>query len=135
MFNAQEALRSSKHSLHVIHSKDQSYLNIENRIRTSVLPWRGQFSPQLVEYLLGKYAQNQSTVLDPFCGSGTVVYEGASQGCNIIARDINPAAIGLAQAANICHYKSYERYKIIEEIGRIIENEKEIIIDLIGYTI
>ena len=37
-----------------------------------------------------------SIVLDPFCGSGTVLYEGQKLGLNIMGFDINPLAVLIA---------------------------------------
>ena len=56
-------------------SEIQESLNVTYRTRTSVLPWRGQFSPQLIEFLLSQHSSER--VFDPFCGSGTVLYEAA----------------------------------------------------------
>ena len=44
----------------------QSRLDIIDRSRTSRLPWRGQFSPELIEYLLETVCPNASVVFDPF---------------------------------------------------------------------
>ena len=52
-------------------SVPQGNLDIANRVRTSLLPWAGQFSPQLVEELLLAYGQQARVVMDPFVGSGT----------------------------------------------------------------
>ena len=37
-----------------------------------------------------------STVLDPFCGSGTVLCEGQKLGLNVMGFDINPMAVLIA---------------------------------------
>ncbi|MFH0823438.1 MAG: hypothetical protein V2B18_11860, partial [Pseudomonadota bacterium] len=47
-------------------------LNTEANSRSNRFPWRGQFSPQLVEALLRAYAAPGSAVLDPYMGCGTV---------------------------------------------------------------
>ena len=52
-------------------------LNLKERSRTSLFPWRGQFSPQLIEILLNNFAKTNSIVLDPFVGSGTTLFESA----------------------------------------------------------
>lgn len=38
-----------------------------------------------------------ATVLDPFCGSGTVLVEAAARGCRAIGRDVNPLAVRLSR--------------------------------------
>jgi len=116
MFDAQYSLKKYDFSSCVQKSNDQNFLNIENKTRASVLPWRGQFSPQLVEYLIKKNLPNAGVILDPFSGSGTVLYEAASLGHQAIARDINPAAISLAKASSICSLSMNKRQNIIKEV-------------------
>lgn len=91
----------------------QSALNIDERVRTSILPWKGQFSPQLVEYLLNSNSGDK--VLDPFCGSGTVLYECAFKDRSAHGIDINPAAIALASFSSFCNLNHELRTKIINE--------------------
>lgn len=97
-------------------SNDQSLLDIDQKTRTSVLPWRGQFSPQLVEYFIQKNLPSSGVILDPFSGSGTVLYEAAALGHQAIARDINPAAIALAKASSICAVPKPQRAAILDEV-------------------
>jgi hypothetical protein len=75
----------------------QSLLNIENKDRSNLFPWKGQFSPQFVEALLNKYAFEDSVILDPFAGSGTVLYEAGRKKLSAIAAEINPAAYRMAR--------------------------------------
>ena len=49
----------------------QNILDIEDKIRSNIFTWRGQFSPQLIESLLLAYCPRNATILDPFVGSGT----------------------------------------------------------------
>ena len=58
----------------------QESLDLANKFRTSLFPWRGQFSPELVELFLRKYSQDTSVILDPFVGSGTTLFEAARRG-------------------------------------------------------
>lgn len=91
----------------------QRALDVRDRSRTSVLPWRGQFSPQLIEHLLGRYPK--SRVLDPFCGSGTVLYEAAACGRFAAGVDVNPAAVTLASFANYCEVPRDRRFRALDE--------------------
>ena len=70
----------------------QTLLDIEDKRRTNLFTWRGQFSPQLVENLLLAYCPRDATVLDPFCGSGTVLYECGYLGLQAVGCELNPAA-------------------------------------------
>lgn len=80
----------------------QSRLDIIDRSRTSRLPWRGQFSPELIEYLLETVCPTASVVFDPFCGSGTVLFETAQRGGLGFGAEVNPAAWHLASLASFC---------------------------------
>src|SRR3990172_4098694 len=80
---------------------DQSRLNIKVRSRTSRLPWRGQFSPELIEYFLDAICTDQGVIYDPFCGSGTVLFEGLSRGHDVWGSEVNPAAWHFAQIARL----------------------------------
>jgi hypothetical protein len=75
----------------------QALLNIDNKQRSNPFPWNGQFSPQLIEVLLRTYAPKNGVVLDPFAGSGTVLYEAGRLGLPVIGAEINPAACKMAQ--------------------------------------
>lgn len=80
-------------------------LNIEDKKRSNIFSWRGQFSPQLIENLLFYYCPRNSTVLDPFSGSGTVLYEAGCLGLEAFGCEINPAAWILS--------KTYELMSVI----------------------
>ena len=51
----------------------QSELNIDDKVRSNLFAWNGQFSPQFIEVLLSKYSKPDFFVVDPFVGSGTVL--------------------------------------------------------------
>ena len=76
----------------------QTLLNIERKVRSNPFSWRGQFSPQLVQAFIDRYAKSNCTVLDPFLGSGTVLLEAGSAGLTAYGTEINPAAVALASA-------------------------------------
>ena len=72
-------------------------LNVENKTRSNLFSWRGQFTPQFVDYLLETYARPGQVVLDPFCGSGTVLQEATSRRLMAVGLEINPAAYAMAK--------------------------------------
>ena len=69
----------------------QADLNIANKFRSNPLRWKGQFSPQLVQVFLDNYSDSDSTVFDPFLGSGTVLLESGMAGLKASGTEINPA--------------------------------------------
>jgi len=50
-------------------------LNVTQKTRSNPFSWRGQFTPELVEYFLDVHADSDSLIADPFSGSGTVLLE------------------------------------------------------------
>jgi DNA modification methylase len=94
----------------------QNILDIEDKIRSNIFTWRGQFSPQLVENLLLAYCPRNATVLDPFVGSGTVLYEAACFGLNAFGCEINPAAWILSRTYELVNLDVSDRVKIINSV-------------------
>ena len=97
-------------------SLPQGSLDIADKIRTNPLPWAGQFSPQLIEELLGAYAPPHAVVLDPFVGSGTSLGEAARQGLPAYGSEINPAAVVLARVYRFANLAPAERKVLLNEV-------------------
>ena len=97
-------------------SLPQSSLDIAERVRTNPFPWKGQFSPQLVEQLLVTYARQASVVLDPFAGSGTSLVEAARLGLSAGGCDLNPAAVILSQVYGIANLDANRRTAALGEL-------------------
>jgi hypothetical protein len=70
----------------------QAILNLEHKTRSNIFAWRGQFSPQLIEHLLLTYCPRNATILDPFVGSGTVLYEAGCLNLQAYGCELNPSA-------------------------------------------
>ncbi len=98
----------------------QSELNIEKRNRVNPLPWKGQFSPGLVEVLVNRFATDNDVILDPFVGSGTVLYECARFGIEGTGIEINPAAYILSKIYTLCNLPPRERHEIVNYVYKNI---------------
>jgi DNA modification methylase len=61
-----------------------------------IYPYRGKISALDADQIL-KQIPKGSVVLDPFCGSGTIVYEGLKYSHKTIGTDLNPIAIFLSR--------------------------------------
>ncbi len=59
--------------------------------------YRGNWSPYIPRNVILKYSKPGDVVLDYFVGGGTAAVEAKLLGRSCIARDINPAAIGLTK--------------------------------------
>lgn len=95
---------------------DQARLNIAVRSRTSRLPWRGQFAPELIEYLMHSVCRDSRTFMDPFCGSGTVLFEAINRGCSARGSEINPAAWHLAALSRFAGLSSEGKRAILDRV-------------------
>ncbi|NUQ64217.1 MAG: hypothetical protein HUU20_17240 [Pirellulales bacterium] len=101
-----------------------SALNIEAKSRSNLFPWRGQFSPQLVEAVLRAYALPGSTVLDPFMGSGTVLVEAARLGLAAYGYEVNPAAYLLGRVYELCSLTQAERLAILDSAESVLTRSR-----------
>lgn len=61
-----------------------------------IYPYRGKISAIDAKQILSQMPKG-SVVLDPFCGSGTIVYEGLNYGLHTLGIDANPIAILLSK--------------------------------------
>ena len=95
-------------------------LNIDAKSRSNLFPWRGQFSPQLVEALLHAYAARKAVVLDPFMGSGTVLVESARLALPVYGCEVNPAAFLLSRLYEFCNLDFATRRNLLREAEAIL---------------
>lgn len=106
----------------------QGLLNIEDKSRSNLFAWRGQFSPQLIECLLDAYCLLESVVLDPFAGSGTVLLESAMKSLRTFGFEVNPAAWCFSKLYEFANIPPEDRERPIVELRRRIETEFPIIL-------
>lgn len=99
----------------------QEDLDLDSKTRTSLFPWRGQFSPQLVEVLLNAYAHTDSVILDPFAGSGTTLFESARKKLACYAAEINPSAVEMANTAHFTNLSSLQRSEKLQQAQEIFK--------------
>lgn len=81
----------------------QDKLDVKNKTRANLFNWRGQFTPQFVDYILENSAQNDDVVVDPFSGSGTVLLECARKDLVCYGYEINPAAYAMSKFFTFCN--------------------------------
>ena len=114
----------------------QCDLNISNKVRSNIFTWNGQFSPQFIEQLLNKYAKSDDVVIDPFLGSGTVLYECARKNISAYGIELNASAYFMAKTYELVNSPFEERkeclYHIEIFINSILKNE-EIISKLLEF--
>ena len=99
----------------------QDALNIEDKTRSNPLPWSGQFSPQLVNGLLRKYAEPDAVIMDPFVGSGTVLLEAGRLGLKAFGSEINPAAVAMSKVYQFINIPLNERQLCLAKANSLLE--------------
>jgi len=76
--------------------KKLSKVNNPNSIH-GLYPYRGKISAIDAQQIIHQLP-HKGTLLDPFCGSGTIIYEAQQWGLTAIGVDLNPLAIILSKA-------------------------------------
>ena len=99
---------------------NQDRLNVSSKIRVNPLCWRGQFTPQLVDYLLESYSEPRELVVDPFSGSGTVLYEAASHGLPCLGNELNPAAYLMSKFFRLVNHDNSAREGFLNELKQVL---------------
>jgi 16S rRNA G966 N2-methylase RsmD len=99
----------------------QERLDLAQKFRTRLFPWRGQFSPELIEILLDRYSQPGDIILDPFVGSGTTLFESLRKNLQCYGVEINPSAVEMARTALFANVTFAERKALIQEVEVLIE--------------
>ena len=100
----------------------QDDLDIENRVRTNLFAWNGQFSPQFVEVLIDKYSDKSFVVLDPFLGSGTTLYECARKGIECHGIELNPSACYMAKTYEMANLNVNQREDVISQVENLLNS-------------
>ena len=81
-----------------IENEDWDFRGADTNYLTHGLhPYPARMIPQIAARLLERYASPGDWVLDPFCGSGTVLVEARLHKINSIGIDVNPLACLLAE--------------------------------------
>lgn len=96
----------------------QPLLDIDDRQRTSLFSWNGQFSPQFVEVMLRTYCKDGDLTYDPFAGSGTVVGESLRLGLGSLATELNPAAYHMAKIREMARLPFTERNAVLDSVEK-----------------
>jgi site-specific DNA-methyltransferase (cytosine-N4-specific) len=86
-----------------------------------IYPYRGKMSSLDASYVISQLSSN-SLLLDPFCGTGTILYEAQIHGLNAIGVDNNPLACTIARGKT----EPLNKEVTISQIEQIIRSAKSI---------
>lgn len=90
----------------------QDRLDVKNKTRANLFSWRGQFTPQFVDYILETFASEGNVVVDPFSGSGTVLLESASKSLSCYGFEVNPAAYAMSKFFSLSNLLPHDRVEL-----------------------
>lgn len=91
----------------------QDKLDVTQKTRANIFNWRGQFTPQLIEYLLSHYSKSGDVIADPFAGSGTVLLESIGKDVSCFGFEINPAAYAMSKFYSVANIERGIRTQIL----------------------
>ena len=94
---------------------EQNKLDVVHKQRSNFFNWKGQFTPEFIEYLLDCYANENSVIADPFSGSGTVLSEAIRKNMCCIGYEVNPSAYFMSKFYEYSMYTNDERRKLYNE--------------------
>lgn len=86
-----------------------------------VYPYRGKISAIDAQQIIKQFKKGK-VLLDPFCGSGTIVYEAQKCGLKAYGVDMNPIAVDIARAKLSISNKGKEDF--LKEAISVINNAK-----------
>lgn len=82
---------------------DFSGFNTKARSLHELAPYIGKMRPELAAWAIEQITAPGQRVLDPFCGSGTVLLEGWSRGREVVGADLSPYAWLISTAKLLIH--------------------------------
>lgn len=110
--------------------KERNIFNFNNEdtsyLTHSLHPYPAKFPPQLPKNILQYYSRKDDTVLDPFCGSGTVLVEAKLQDITAIGVDVNGLACLLSKVKSTPLEESHIEIieKFVDSIQKDLINRK-----------
>ncbi len=99
---------------------NQDKLNVIDKSRSNIFNWRGQFTPEFVDYLLLTFSKECDIVIDPFAGSGTVLHECARHNLSCYGFEINPAAYAMSKFFTLANQPLNVRQLIASNLGKAV---------------
>ncbi len=95
----------------------QQKLNVSAKTRSNLFNWRGQFTPEFVDYLVGHFARSGEFVVDPFSGSGTVLQTAVRHNLRASGFEINPSAYAMSKFFTFANLCKEDRQGLLDQLG------------------
>ncbi len=111
----------------------QDRLDVKVKKRANVFNWRGQFTPEFIEYLIDSLTETgDEYIADPFSGSGTVLFEAAKKNHSAIGLEINPAAYLMSKFYTLLSIPFAKRIELLKDFEFILKRNVQ---DLNGVAV
>jgi len=98
----------------------QDKLNVKNKTRSNPFNWRGQFTPEFVDYIIESFTNPDDIVVDPFSGSGTVLLECSRKKLGCYGFEINPAAFVMSKFFSFANLPMEARMRLLSTLEKKI---------------
>jgi tRNA G10 N-methylase Trm11 len=98
------------------------------RLSHYLFRYPAKFHPPVVRHLIQQYTAPQQIILDPFCGSGTLLVEAMVSGRNAIGSDVDPLAVFITRVKTRAYdlpLLERESSKVLARIGKFARSDKE----------
>jgi len=92
-----------------------------NSLTHYLFRYPAKFHPPVVRTLIERFTQPGDVVLDPFCGSGTLLVEAAVAGRHCIGTDIDPLAVFVARVKTHVYNDAHLRRSAVSLLERVSE--------------
>jgi len=90
-------------------------------------PYIGKIKSSIASFLIDNFTEIEDTIYDPFCGAGTIPFQGWILGRNVIANDLNSYAIILTKAKLFPPSSIDEVINKIESFDIVVKERKKTI--------
>jgi DNA modification methylase len=94
----------------------QDRLDVTQKRRSNLFNWRGQFTPEFVEYMLDEFTNKEDFIIDPFSGSGTVLQEALLKERAVQGFEINPSAYAMSKFFTFANDDLNSRWYLISQL-------------------
>ena len=91
----------------------QDKLDVTLKKRSNIFNWRGQFTPELVEYMIDEFTKKGDLIIDPFSGSGTVLQEAILKDRAAEGFEINPSAYAMSKFFTFANEEINFRWEVL----------------------
>ncbi len=98
----------------------QEKLDVLKKERSNMFDWRGQFTPEFIEYLLSVFSKPGMVIADPFLGSGTVILESIKKDLSCVGYELNPSAYYMAKFYEYALLSQKEKEVLIHDSNDIL---------------